>query len=456
MKIPLRPKPFRELMSEIQGAKDIEHLTTIFSLGEAAPGGKYRHWDTLRHLEPPKGLSHEEWWLGIKLARRTVMQPIPMRDVKGEPFRYALSDPVLRMVHEIDRDASGRIKISEQVTNPNTRDRYIISSLIEEAITSSQLEGASTTRHLAKEMIRTGRKPVDRSEQMIFNNFEAMRYIQRIARTKISADHLLTLHRIVTEDTLDEPDDAGRLRRTDDIRVMDPQGHVLHVPPPASTLRERLESMCTFANHVKGDRFIHPVVRAVLLHFWLAYDHPFVDGNGRTARALFYWSMLTEGYWLCEYLSISRILRAAPSKYSRSFLYTETDENDVTYFIIFQLETIRRAITELHRYLETKISEIRKTESLLRRSEDLNHRQLSLVTRALKDPGTRYTIQSHKKSHNVVYQTARADLLDLAEKGLLEKKKIGKTYVFFVPINLVERLKGQPATDAAIMQPNRR
>lgn len=456
MKIPLSPKPTAQLLSEITTAKDMDRLMAIISRGEIAPGGKYRHWDILRHLSPPDGLSHEEWWLSIKMARQSAMKPLPMYNAQGKPFIYALPDQLQRMTHEIDRDASGQIKISEQVTNPNTRDRYIINSLIEEAITSSQLEGASTTRRLAKEMIRTGRKPVDRSEQMIFNNFKAMQYVRKIVGKKLGPDHVLFLHRLVTEDTLVDPADAGRLRRTDDIRITNERGSVLHAPPPASMLSERLNSMCAFANHRQSDPFVHPVIRAILLHFWLAYDHPFVDGNGRTARALFYWSMLSQGYWLSEYISISRILRAAPSKYSRSFLFTETDENDTTYFIIYQLEVIRRAIKDLHSYLEAKIAEIKTTESLIRRSGDLNHRQLALITHALKDPDTRYTIQSHKKSNNIAYQTARTDLLDLSEKGLLEKTKIGKTYSFFAPMDLAERLKHAPANDAAIVQPNRR
>lgn len=96
---------------------------------------------------------------------------------------------------------------------------------------------------------------------------------------------------------------------------------------------------------------MHPVIIAIVLHSWLAYDHPFVDGNGRTARAPFYWSMLSQGFWLVEFLSISSILRKAPATSSRSFLHAETDENDLTYFILYHLKVIRRAIDELRAYM---------------------------------------------------------------------------------------------------------
>src|SRR5439155_13308472 len=186
----------------------------------------------------------------------------------------------------------------------------------------------------------------------------------------------------------------------------------------------RLDALCAFANDVRSQAegsaksFIHPAVRSILLHFWLAYDHPFVDGNGRTARALFYWSMLRQGYWLFEFVSISEILVKAPAQYATSFLYTEIDNNDATYFLLYQCEVIRRAITSLHDYIDRKSKELRETEAVLRGTTELNHRQQALITHALRHPGTRYTIEGHRRSHAIVYETARHDLMALAELGL--------------------------------------
>lgn len=408
--------------------------------------GTYRHWDTLRHLTPPNDLSSEEWWFALKTARQHLYQSLPTRDKSGEPFKYALLDGMLRMLHAIDKNASGALKGSDQVTNPQTRDTYLIKSLVEEAITSSQLEGASTTREVAKEMIRTGRRPRDRSEKMILNAYHAMMFIGRIKAEPLTPSIVLELQKLVTENTLRDPGAAGRLRREDEpIQIEDEIGTVLHVPPPASELVGRMEAMCKFANDNNAKQFIHPVIRAVVLHFWLAYDHPFVDGNGRTSRALFYWCMAREGYWLCEFLSISRILKKAPGKYNRAFLYTETDENDLTYFILNQVKVILRAIAELHDYLEKKAQEIRETETFLRRSttlaQMLNYRQLALLNHALKNAHFRYTILSHRRSHNVSYQTARTDLLELSKYQLLDLGKKGKTFNFSAPADLKKRIE---------------
>jgi Fic family protein len=176
----------------------------------------------------------------------------------------------------------------------------------------------------------------------------------------------------------------------------------------------------------------------------IGYDHPFVDGNGRTARAMFYWAIARSGYWLLEFVSISHYLRKAPSLYVRSYLYTETDDNDTTYFLIHQLEVIRKALDGLQEYLTRKVSEQKSTERLLMGSgklkNRLNHRQLALLTHALKHPGEMYKIEGHQRSHAVVYQTARSDLLGLVEIGLLNKQKTKKVFLFQVPANLRETI----------------
>jgi len=446
MKIPVSPPKFDEILTNL-----LEHnskkFIEILSLGiRPDPKGNYYHWDKLRHLKPPHSLSTEEWWIAIKSARKALYRPIPHTAKNGEHFMYAQPDVVQRLLHQITRDASGVIQSSEAVTNPQTRDTYLINSLIEEAITSSQLEGASTTRKVAKEMIRQSRKPKDNSERMIVNNYHAMQFINEMKDEKLTPSMVFELHRIVSEGTLENPDAVGKLRTSNDIYVGDARDATkLHIPPKAEELERRLENMCNFANDSNASGFVHPVIKAIILHFILAYDHPFEDGNGRTARALFYWCMLNQGYWLIEYISISRIIKEAPAKYSRSYLYTETDNNDVTYFIIYQLEVVVRAINGLFIYLDKKSKEIRSVEKILKKSPQLrnvlNHRQIALLNRALKKPNSTYYVESHRSSHNVTYQTARTDLIKLEELGLLEKIKIGKAFSYTAPEDLRNRLE---------------
>ena len=402
---------------------------------------RYRHWDKLRRLTPPAGLSHREWWLILKLGRTTDYRPCPLRSTRDEPFRYTLSDPTSEYLRDIDSRASGTLAVADPIANPELKDRYLINSLVAEAITSSQLEGAATTREVAKEMIRTRRPPRDVDERMILNNFLAMQRIGEIRNESLTSAIVFEIHRTVTEGTLEDPDDAGRLRRSDRaIDVRDFRNTIFHIPPPAANLETRLAAMCNFANGITPKGFMHPVIRSIIVHFWLAYDHPFVDGNGRTARALFYWSMLHQGFWLCEFISISEIVRKAPAKYGRAFLYTETDDNDLTYFVLYHLEVIRRAIDHVHEYVDRKTNELRLLERRMRAVAVLNYRQQALISHALRHPHHVYTIESHRLSHGVVYQTARTDLLDLAKRGVFVASKRGREWQFSPIEGLEQRL----------------
>lgn len=455
MKTPVMPPKYDDISHSIAG-DDVDLFLRL--MREASPvdaKGRYLHWDKLRHLPVPEGINHEQWWFGMKSARRSLYQSLPLQNKHTGLFQFATPDKILRELHWMDRYAAGNIRSSEAITNAQTRNTYLIRSLIEEAINSSQLEGASTTRDVAKEMIRQDRAPTDTSEQMILNNYHAMQFIGDIKGEALTPSIIFELHQILMRDTLDESE-VGRFRSSDDdIHVVDrATQEYLHTPPDAHQLPGRLQALCDFANRdsnavfigVEAEgAFLHPVIKAIVLHFMLAYDHPFCDGNGRTARALFYWAMAREGYWLMEFVSISRVIKQAPAQYSKAFLYTETDENDLTYFLIHQLEVIHQAVDDLHRFLDEKMQGVNEAERLLvdnpRLHGKLNFRQLALLRHALKHPRFSYVVQEHQRSHGISYDIARKDLLDMADKlKLLVKTKQGKRYYFVVPNDLEQRI----------------
>lgn len=441
MKLPVAPPSYEELFNR----------SNIRAIVSQRPGpevnGKYLHWDQLRHLTPPDGLTAEEWWLGIKLARSSLRRGFPLTDKAGTPFSVVLSDSIQRKLFLIGRDAAGALRGQDAAQSETTRERYLLRSLMEEAMTSSQLEGAATTTQVAKDMLRSGRQPRDYGERMIYNNYVAMRELKEWRQRPLTPAAIFEIHRTLTDGTLEDAGCAGRLRRpSEDIVIEDASGKVLHVPPPSDELERRMQALCDFANQSDdGEHFVHPVVRAILIHFQIGYDHPFVDGNGRTARTLFYWSLLRSGFWMAEYLSISSRLKRAPAQYMRSYLYTETDESDTTYFVSHQLDVLLEAIDGVHQYIRRKQQEQSAAAALLKPGSALalhiNHRQRSLLLNALKHPEKVFTIDMHRKSHGTSYQTARTDLLSLAEVGLLRQYRSGKAFVFASPPDLQRRLQ---------------
>lgn len=405
---------------------------------------EYYHWDELRRQTPPLDLTPDQAWAAVKFSR-LARKNVPLLDVTNKPFSYWLPDRAYETLHVVDRRGGGVMATDtgEPDVFAQMRDRVLIDSLMEEAIATSQIEGAVTTRKVAKELLRSGRSPKDRSERMIVNGYRTIRLIRQRAGEPLTVPLLHEIQESMTRDTLESPDDAGRFRRAgDDVRIVDARdGEDVFVPPPAERLEERIAVLLRFANAAAEQvPFIHPLVRAATLHFWLAYEHPYADGNGRTARALFYWSMLKSGYWLFEFLTISRVIVAAPMKYYRSFLYSETDDNDLTYFLMYQFHVTRRALAELHE----RIGEMRQQQErvhALRLTERLNVRQKALVDHALRHPIQIYTIESHQRSHGISYETARSDLLLLLERGLLSEVGGRRPRQFTPAGSLARRLK---------------
>ena len=448
MRIPPSPPSIDALLTKYVEQADTFHLTKLLAmdLGVCDERGRYVHWDKLRFAIPPQGLSSQDYWFVIKWARNKLARKLNLADQQGKPMQFCVTDGMLQSLHWLDQHAAGQIAMPQPLANAATRDQYLVSSLIEEAISSSQLEGASTTRDVAKAMLQQQRAPCDKSEQMIVNNYHAMQVIADLKDEPLSPGLVFHLHQILTEKTLDDPAKAGKFRvDSDQIQVVDNRdGQVLHTPPPESSLAQRLQNLCDFANNDDPKQFIHPVIKAIILHFMLGYDHPFVDGNGRTARALFYWYMAKTGYWLTEFVSISKVLKQAPAQYAKAYLHTETDDNDLTYFLIHQIEVLQKAIDELFAYLAHKTREITQTEQMLKHSKlsgQLNHRQLDILRQALKQDHKVFTIEAHRLKHSTSYQTARTDLLSLSDQyGLLDKRKQGKGFVFYVPDDLITRI----------------
>lgn len=401
--------------------------------------GCYSHWDTIRHRPAPKNFTDiEQYWAFIKFCRMQQYKPLPFI----EQFSYVLTDEIQQNIHEIDSKMHGSI---EAKNLNHSKNRYIVRSLIEESISSSQLEGAATTREVARDMLKSNREPKGYSEQMIYNNYQAIQFIDQNKHDDLTPSLVLALHKIVTQNAIDNPDDAGRLRQNNKVYVWDNNSDKpLHTPPDYQSLNDRLKILCDFANSNSPNYFIHPIIRAIIVHFMLAYDHPFVDGNGRTTRALFYWVALKNNYWLFQYITLSTFLKKAPAKYGKSFLMTQTDGLDTTYFINSQLDFIKQAIKGLFDYVDKKQAQQKQALDLLSiylAEGELNARQAILIQHAIKHLGATYTIQGHKISQNLSYITARDDLVKLAKLNLLIQAKQGRAFIFIVPADLEQRIR---------------
>lgn len=209
-------------------------------------------------------------------------------------------------------------------------------------------------------------------------------------------------------------------------------GKIYHVPPDYNEIPALIEAFCKFANDDEAEKFIHPVIKGIILHFLIGFIHPFNDGNGRTARAIFYWYVISRGYWLFEYTALSRRILRSRTQYDLAYLYTETDENDLTYFIHYNLDAIMDALKDIEEHIIRKQKEQSLIGQMISRLKDINYRQANILRDVMKGPPEIINISYVENTYNVVYQTARSDLLHLTKLKYLTKRKAGNKFIFML------------------------
>lgn len=427
------PPPYRGIM-DILVKLDEQGKSVFGRLDESkliqAVNNDYLYWDKVKYKVPQwldSLLSAEELWQAVKHSRRLGGKDLVFA---GYRLSFMQTDTMYSLLHHFDLHLGGTLGGQDKLDVSDKK--YLLGSIMEEAIASSQIEGAVTSRVVAKDMLRKNRAPRNRSEQMIVNNFQTIRHIVSLKHEPLTSESLLEIHRLITVNTLENPDEVGQFRWHDDIHIVDAvDGEIIHTPPIQTALPAFVQELCQFFNDETPDFFIHPIVKASIIHFLIGYFHPFTDGNGRTARALFYWYLLRKGYWLTEYLSISRVIMQSRMQYYKAFQYVEADENDMTYFVLYQAKTLRRAYDELLIYIRRKTEE-KKQVNVLQRIDGISERQAYIIQLVSNNPDHIFTVKEIEIRFAVSNQTARTDLQQLVDKGFLDKIRVNRKEQRFV------------------------
>lgn len=404
----------------------------------------YVSWDEFRNKNLPAE-DRENLWRLIQSNRTFAQKPTPIVDKDGGKYAF---DPRrnVEFLHQVDLELGGNmLGISD--FGAGDKRQIIRRNLIEESIASSKLEGANTSREAARRMLNEGRSPRDKSERMIVNNHRAMLQIEESLKNEpMSFDLLMELHKQVTNGTLRDPKLEGRLRDTFDedgnrLKIMPwDETTVAYVAPDREFVETHLPRLIKFANDEDSSGFVHPLHKAIMLHFWVGLLHPFEDGNGRLARIIFYWYMLRKGYWAFSYLSLSERILKSPTQYAMAYIYAEQDGYDLNYFIQYNVEKLKLARQNLQEYLKRKIAENRHRNRLLESGYGFNARQLLLLQYLSKDEERRTSVSEyHNVNSGIGYVTAVSDLKSLVEKGMLRKIKIGRN-VSYLPTSKVPKL----------------
>lgn len=383
---------------------------------------QYLYWDKVKYQQDFGINNHAVLWAAVKQARNFQSQLVQFGPYR---FTYNLTGFIQKKLHEFDLHIGGNLG-AKGIIPDEDKHRYLISSIMEEAIASSQIEGAATTRKKAKEILRKNIKPKNKSEQMIVNNYRTIRHIVENQKQPITQERLSEVHRLITHQTMDDAGDEGVYRDNNEINVVDAtDGEIVHVPPHFQKVPGLMNELLQFFNQDDQKKFIHPIIKGCIIHFMIGYIHPFVDGNGRTARVLFYWYLLKNGYWLTEYLSISRLIVKSKNQYAKAFIYTEVDENDLTYFLNYKMKVMNQAFDSLQEYIQRKINE-KKQSTDFQKIQGINERQALVLKWLVEEPDLLFNVKEIETRFNISNHTARTDLTALVGMGYLDAIDLNK------------------------------
>ncbi len=408
----------------------LEQIIHLLSSGSISASDGYLRWQQLPQAASPQYLSLREWWLALKLQRLLGRREIGLKDVHGGSFTLGSVEFFAEAIHSLDRSAT--MPLGGDGHKPRgITDHISVWALREEAIASTQLDGIELDPALARELLRTGRKPENTAEQAALNTYRVLERIRKIHARPLTLASLAEFHQQLTQGAVAKVGLTGRLRPT-----------TAGAQPPAEELPARLKAMLTFANGRSPEHFVHPLLRAAALHFWVLHDQPFAEGNGRLARALYFWSVLHAGYPLFAQVSLSAIFRDAPSAYRAAYDEVALDENDLLHFVAHIFATLAKAQRRSEDEAKRLEEELRQTSELPEAVNALNPRQRLLVGQALREPGFRRTLQEHARDHLLARQTARHDFAPLVRLGWFEEGKVGRALTFFPAPDLATRLHG--------------
>ena len=366
----------------------------------------------------PVSVSIQQFWPELEKERRKHSRELPLLTQDGKPFWFALTGSIEKQCDAIAELARRDIAF----TGPEF-DALFQDAVVDEAVYSSVIEGAFTSREQAVDFIRQNKQPRNKSEQMVKNNYDALTYVLEHLEDEISEETIRQIAQIVTRSAA-EVQVTGY--RDGAVYVTGREG-VVYTPPQADAVPEMMRSLVEFVQKSE----LHPLLKACIAHFYFVYVHPFGDGNGRTARALSYMMLLQAGYDFFRYFSISGIVAEERGKYYRSMRNVEDSDGDMTYFIDVYSGMLARTVEQMEHHLKYHVLAGQKLKEL-EQNGTLNERQLKGAKWLLESSDSSVTVETWRKKYRVVTETARRDLLALCDAGLLVRELDGRKAVFRV------------------------
>ena len=271
----------------------------------------------------------------LTLLKRDFYQELPLHDFDGKPMVY------LESVARVSLSAARVLLTPQQSTR-----LYGTKAMEEEVLSTFRIEQIDTSRESVRRIL-SGLAPKDKEECRIYGMKQGLEFIADISNS-ITEENLFRLYHMTIGDFLSEEDRLlpGHWYRHDGVTVIDSKTE--HIGLPWKKLPVYMKELVAFAAEKAAQ---NDLIKAAILHFALAYLHPYFDGNGRMARLLHLWYLVQQGYPSVLFVPMSRFVEESCSRYYKA--YTQVEQNqqisgvlDVTPFLVYFAESVYHRLGE--------------------------------------------------------------------------------------------------------------
>jgi Fic family protein len=267
-----------------------------------------------------------------------------------------------------------------------------------------------------------------RSKQEVLNYLDVLRNIERYAKKgHIEERGVLSLHGDVSKEVLKDPSHEGRYRDTQVVVANSVTGKVIFVPPPPDEVPKHTKDLVLWIDSDKSSN-LHPVLVAGIAHYEFVRIHPFVDGNGRTARALATLILVTRGFDIKRFFALDDYYDSNRPNYYQVLNKVDQESLDLTGWLEYFTEGVLVAISRVRERVLELSTDRRKMKQ--RGQIALTTRQMEILEAAIRDG--RITSGDVAKRYRISPQAARKELRKMIDLGILERKGEGRAS-HFVP-----------------------
>ena len=336
--------------------------------------------------------------------------------------KYKISETILKYLTEI---SESRAIILNSPLIPKWDLKLRSEAILNSTHASTSIEGNSLSLDEVSDlMIGRDITAIRKDKQEVLNYFEALEYLDKLKEKELTNDDILKLQKIITKDTLEYPEDEGKYRHGNKYVIVGNRhtGEITFKPPLTKEVPALMNNLINWLN--QEHKNINPVMQAGVIHYEFVRIHPFIDGNGRTARALATLVLIRRGFDTKRFFALDDFYNSDRPRYYKTLKKIDPETLDLTEWLDYFCEGVAVSI----KAVKDKVMLLTGGKSGKGKQSVIDDRQMKIVEHIKKQGKT--TNKDIQDLLNTSNKTAYKLLNSLINSGVIKKVGQGRATIY--------------------------